>query len=153
MGATSPNLRRQSPSYSLATNAPYYMRSLGNLYTKCQPVFVRVPCISCLCVGLGSFVLVSSNPWSGPHGAPGRASRVVPGPGYYIFCGTAGVELDSRRIGHAIRQSVSNDPHSTILYLRYLTVRIHVGENRHGNLGTYSGDGEGDNPLLEQYIT
>ena len=55
----------------------------------------------CLCVGLGSFVLVSSNPWSGPHGAPGRASRVVPGPGYYIFCGTAGVELDSRRIGHA----------------------------------------------------
>ena len=25
---------------------------------------------------------------------------------------------------------------------------IHVGENRHGNLGTYSRDGEGDNPLL-----
>ena len=23
-----------------------------------------------------------------------------------------------------------------------------MGENRHGNLGTYSGDGEGDNPLL-----
>ena len=24
----------------------------------------------------------------------------------------------------------------------------HVGENRHGNLGTHSGDGDGDNPLL-----
>ena len=25
---------------------------------------------------------------------------------------------------------------------------VHVGESRHGNLGTYSRDGEGDNPLL-----
>ena len=26
---------------------------------------------------------------------------------------------------------------------------IHMGENRHGNLGTYGGDGNGDNPLLQ----
>ena len=25
---------------------------------------------------------------------------------------------------------------------------VHVGENRHGNLGTYSRDGDGDDPLL-----
>ena len=27
-------------------------------------------------------------------------------------------------------------------------LRVHVGENRHGNLGTYGRDGDGDNPLL-----
>jgi hypothetical protein len=36
------------------------------------------------------------------------------------------------------------------LKVSYLTVRAcgSVGENRHGILGTYSGDGDGDNPLL-----
>ena len=35
----------------------------------------------------------------------------------------------------------------------YLTVRTcgSVGENRHGILGTYSGDGDGDNTLLQLY--
>ena len=37
----------------------------------------------------------------------GEAARIVAGPGYYIFCGTTGVELDSRRDGHAIWQSGS----------------------------------------------
>ena len=34
-------------------------------------------------------------------------------PANILSSASADVELDSRRIGHAIRQSVSNDPHST----------------------------------------
>ena len=30
----------------------------------------------------------------------------------------------------------------------HICLCVHVGENRHGNLGTHSRDGDGDNPLL-----
>ena len=32
----------------------------------------------------------------------------------------------------------------------HICLCVHVGENRHGNLGTHSRDGDGDNPLLLQ---
>ena len=50
-----------------------------------------------------------------PHGAAPRGSAgLVSGPSYNRFCGTTGVDLESRLIGHASWQSVKTDPHSTM---------------------------------------
>ena len=68
----------------------------------------------CLGLGSGSLVLGSFDPCSSPHGAAPRGSAgLVSGPSYNRFCGTTGVDLESRLIGHASWQSVSTDPHST----------------------------------------
>ena len=69
----------------------------------------------CLCV-VGFRVLLIRGPSRGAHGAR-RPARIVAGPGYNTFCGTTGVELDSRRDGHAIGQSGSTDPYSTVIDL------------------------------------
>ena len=72
----------------------------------------------CLGLGSGSLVLGSFDPCSSPHGAAPRGSaRLVSGPSYNRFCGTTGVDLESRLIGHASWQSVSTDPHTTTLQL------------------------------------
>ena len=64
---------------------------------------------------LGSGFLTSFDPCSSPHGAAPRGSAgLVSGPSYNRFCGTTGVDLESRLIGHASWQSVNTDPHSTM---------------------------------------
>ena len=104
------NRLRHPPSYSLAMNGPYYIRGLDNLRCYVPVMYLcGSPCIS-VCVSLGSG---SSDPWPKAHGARRGPARIVAGPGYNTFCGTTGVELDSRRDGHAIGQSGSTDPYST----------------------------------------
>ena len=90
--------------------SPYYIRGLDNLRYVLVMYLCGSPCIS-VCVSLGSG---SSDPWPKAHGARRGPARIVAGPGYNTFCGTTGVELDSRRDGHAIGQSGSTDPYSTV---------------------------------------
>ena len=110
------NRLRHPPSYSLAMNGPYYIRSLDNLRQVLVMYLCGSPCIS-VCVSLCLWVFRRGD-W-GPKRAP-CAMEVTegppvssPDPALYFFCGTTGVELDSRRDGHAIWQSDSTDPHST----------------------------------------
>ena len=66
----------------------------------------------CLCV-VGFRVLLIRGPGR-MEPVEGPPVSIVAGPGYNTFCGTTGVELDSRRDGHAIGQSGSTDPYSTV---------------------------------------